>query len=124
MSIKVNALADAVAERLHEYGNTVTEQLKEGVEEVATGTVNELRTSSPKSTGKYRKGWKKKKAFENATTLRYTVHNATSYQLTHLLEFGHAKVNGGRVEAIPHIAAEEQKAIKQMEKKAKEACQG
>ena len=65
--------------------------------------------------GKYAGGWKKQEGQTATRSKSSVIHNEKHYRLTHLLEFGHAKVNGGRVAAKPHIAAVEQKAIKSFE---------
>lgn len=57
--------------------------------------------------------------FENLNDIRIEVHNKTDYQLTHLLEDGYAKVNGGRVEGKPHIGPAEQHAEEKLLKKVK-----
>lgn len=122
MGIDISQLAKTVMEGLEEYSGAVAEDIKKAAADSATQCVKELRGTSPKLTGAYRKGWKKKKVYENSVKTRYTVHNATDYQLTHLLEKGHAKRGGGRVEPKPHIKAAEENAIKEFEKRAKEAC--
>lgn len=98
---------------LSEYANGVGEIYAEEAEAVAKASVHRLRADSPKrkvNGGTYAKGWRLKKI-----GTRFIVHNATSYQLTHLLEKGHVKRGGvGRVKAIPHIAPVEEKAIQDL----------
>ncbi|MGE1044117.1 HK97 gp10 family phage protein [Bacillus wiedmannii] len=105
----IDSLADDIARELQRYGKEVEEKLEVEKEAVANNLVDELQEKSPKSDSKggrkYAKGWRKKKE-GNA----FIVHNALKPQLTHLLEKGHAKVNGGRVPAIVHIAPAEEKA--------------
>ncbi|MGQ8826968.1 HK97 gp10 family phage protein [Bacillus sp. NA_146.1] len=102
----IDNLARDIARELKRYSNVVEEDLEKAEEVVANNLVNGLKERSPKKTGKYRKGWRKKK--EGKSTI---VYNALKPQLTHLLEKGHAKASGGRVPAKVHIAPEEEKAI-------------
>lgn len=96
---------------LEEYTTEVEEGIKEASKEVADEAVQELRATSPKNTGKYAKGWTKKKEGDG-----YIVYNNTKPGLAHLLEFGHAKRGGkGRVSGRPHIGIVEDKAIKKFE---------
>ena len=54
-----------------------------------------------------------KKIRETSDSIQIVVHSKR-YQLTHLLEFGHAKRGGGRTRAFPHIAPAEQAGIEQL----------
>lgn len=120
-TIGIEKLADAIVGELEAYNQEVTEQIKIAAKEVAEDCATDTKAKAPKGTGKYRRGWKTKVAFESEDDIRVIVYNKTAPQLTHLLEFGHAKVNGGRVEGKPHIAPAEQKAAKAMLNKAKVA---
>jgi Bacteriophage HK97-gp10, putative tail-component len=105
--VKIN-FADEISKALKKYTNEVSQGIEEVKVEVAKDTVKELRKTSPKDTGDYAKGWARKKV-GNAEV----VHNRTDYQLTHLLEKGHAKRGGGRVAGKAHIAPAEEKAVKE-----------
>lgn len=112
---KIDSLADEITSALKEYTTEVEEGLEKSKETSAKAAVKDLKGGSPKRTGSYAKGWRAKKIGTS-----WVVHNATDYQLTHLLEKGHALKAGGRVGPKVHIAPVENKAIigyeKQLEK--------
>lgn len=116
MAIKIDELADAVTDALREYSEELMENVKDSVNSSAKACVAELKTTSPEDTGRYKKGWRVKTAFEDNDDIRLQVHNATDYQLTHLLEDGHANVNGGRTPGKPHIGPAADKAAQLLEK--------
>lgn len=132
--IKPTDFSAAVEKILAEFGETSAKAVSKAAEETAKATAQELKQSSPKNQkdgpkirrGKYARGWKVKE--EKSTTIpTYTVHNATDYQLTHLLEYGHVLKKGGRVygraKPYPHIAKAEAEAIKAFEKSIRKGIQ-
>lgn len=115
----MNEINELNAEILRQV-RTYTEEVKQKIEVAAKETANDLAKSLKKveikKTGDYRKGWRVKKKGK-----LYVVHNATDYQLTHLLEHGHAKIGGGRVAAKIHIAPAEEIAIHDFLEKVEDA---
>lgn len=122
-SIKIDSLSTEVMKELRKYADVTTEKVKDATEKAAKTVKDEIKENAPSNTGKYSKSWTIKKAKETSTSLELIVHSKNRYQLTHLLEFGHAKRGGGRVAARPHIASAEEKAIKVFEEEIKEAIE-
>lgn len=118
----INTAGAAIAEALAEYDQEIADATKRITDEVAKEAVDDLKKNSPKLTGSYRKGWRKKQSYADRRTKRNTVYNETDYQLTHLLEYGHASRNGGRVRAIQHIAPVEQAAIEALQERIEAAA--
>ncbi|WP_449457932.1 HK97 gp10 family phage protein [Streptococcus suis] len=114
--IGLDELASVIAKELTNYAKDTTDTMREVVEEVTDDTVDVLKATSPKKSGRYAKGWKSKATTDTNTALTKTIHNRTP-GLTHLLEDGHAKQNGGRVEGRKHIAPVEKSAIKSLKTK-------
>lgn len=119
MAIKVTGLANEIAKALQAYSDEVVEGLEGAKETAAKNAVKKLKKRSPKKTGEYARGWRARKVGS-----AWVVHNATNYQLTHLLEHGHAKRGGGRVPGIPHIRPVEQEAIKEYVEEAERVIKG
>ena len=119
--ISVDRLAEELAQGLAEYSQDIADEIKKAADDAANTAVRELKNTSPVQTGSYAKGWRKKAAYESKSSKRNTVYNKTDYQLTHLLEKGHASRSGGRVAARPHIQPVEEKVAAEFEKRVKGA---
>lgn len=122
--IKIDDLASAIAEELAAYGEEVADGLKQEVQRVAEETAQTLKATSPRDSGEYARGWASRVEFENDGDIRVRVYNRKKPQLTHLLEHGHAKQNGGRVEGHPHIGPAERDAEKKLDSRVKVVVKG
>lgn len=92
---------------LEGYAGRISEVLDRAAEKAAKNTVKRLKALSPRRTGKYASSWGQKAEGKDSRI----IYNRERYQLTHLLEYGHAKVNGDRVAPRPHIAEAERAAV-------------
>ena len=113
-TVTIDDLDQAIMKDLKEYANLATDEMKDAVKSSASTVKKDIQSSAPVRTGAYRKSWAVKKVAESSSTLDLVVHSKNRYQLTHLLEFGHAKRNGGRVPARPHIASAEKAGKEQL----------
>lgn len=123
-AIKVDDLTKEIAKALEDYEDDISEAVEEVANKIGKEAVEEIKQKSPKKRGSYAKGWTLKKDKQGKSKYSVKIHNKTDYQLTHLLEFGHATRNGGRTKAIPHIRPVEQKYAKEYEQELKRKIGG
>lgn len=119
MKVNLDGLADAILDALTEEEQRIAEVTKAEVRTVTAEAVTELRSSAPRRTGDYARSWRQRTEFESKSDIRTRIYNDKHYQLTHLLEFGHAIRNGtgrvyGRVDAYPHVAQAEEHAAEKL----------
>ena len=121
-NISVDQLAAEIAKGLAEYSQDVVEKVNVSSEKVGKAAVKQLRQTSPKKTGKYAKSWTMSTEKEIGQPHKRIIHaKAPHYRLTHLLEHGHAKRGGGRVEGRPHIRPAEEEVIREFTREVEEA---
>ena len=103
----IDNLAEEVMKGLQEYCELADDEMKKAVRKTATSVKKEISANAPHDTGTYAKSWTSSKVKETSHNLQMTVHSRNRYRLAHLLEKGHAKRGGGRVQGRPHIAPAE-----------------
>ena len=115
----------AIMKYLEDYSEEVVQVTEKIVVDVARESVQKLKAESPRqdrNTGhKYSKGWTYELDKGRLKTGAVIYGKKGTYNLAHLLEFGHVLKNGGRTignaQARVHIAPVEQWAIKQFEQR-------
>jgi len=121
-NINIDQLAAEIARELSKYSQEIVEKINISSEKVGKAAVKQLRQTSPKRTGEYAKSWTMTTEKEFGQPHRRIIHaKAPHYRLTHLLEHGHAKVGGGRVEGRPHIRPAEEMVIQEFVREVEEA---
>ena len=108
----LDLVVDQISEIFDEYDRTMKRKVNNSVDKVGKESVSRLKSTSPKKTGDYANGWRLKRERGNNGINSVTIHNATEYHLTHLLENGHVirnkKGTYGRTSPQKHIAPVEQ----------------
>ena len=111
-----------ITEAMKQYTGAVSEEIEASLKAVGKESAAKLKQTSPKRSGKYRRGWTVNLFRENGE-ISVVVHNR-EYRLTHLLEHGHKARDGSRAKAIPHIAPVEEWAEKEAMKAIEKAVKG
>ena len=109
--VKIDQLDNAIMDILNEYRNACLATADEACKVTAKEAVQELKAAHPPGSGQYgswsayNKGWTVTQTVRDKREHKgATVHNKDHYQLTHLLEKGHALPQGGRSNEYVHIA--------------------
>lgn len=121
---KIDDLATEIMKGLNEYKNLAASDMKAAVRKAGKSVKKDIQSNAPKKTGAYSKSWTVRTVKETSGCLELSVCSPKKYQMAHLLEKGHAKRGGGRVQAQPHIAPAEEKAVKALKADIKKALGG
>lgn len=123
--ISIDSLAEEVIKALNEYKDVAKEDFEEVAKSVAKEGAKKLKATSPRGSGKGRKGhyangWGVTYERKGNGKFRFTVHNKKKPGLAHLLEHGHQLRQGGRAKAIVHIKPVEEWCNEEFEKRTEE----
>ena len=124
-SISGEMLSKEIMKALEGYADDISDTVEKDANEIGKEAVKTIKQESPKgATGEYAKSWRLRKDKKGKNSYIVKLYNKDHYQLTHLLEFGHATADGGHTEAQPHIRPVEQEYSKKFEDKLKQDIGG
>lgn len=119
----IDKLNTAISKILTEYAGDIDKNLETVTKEICKKGAQAVKASAKGAvggTGKYASGWTSEVQKTRYSTTG-TIYNKNQPGLAHLLEYGHASVNGGRVAGRSHIAPVEATLIKDYEEGVKNA---
>lgn len=122
--VSIEEMDKAIMQEMEKYANMASDELKGAIKGTAKDVKKDIQDNAPKNTGAYKKSWTIKNIHEDSNSVDLVVHSRNRYQIAHLLEYGHAKRGGGRVEAKPHIKAAEERGKDELVKQIKERLGG
>lgn len=109
-TVSPDQLGQAVGEVLQTFNHSVVTSVDEAAKECGRIGADLLKSTSPRKSGKYSRGW----GIKQTKSGTVYIYNKKHYRLTHLLERGHRTIikNGkygmkASTRAIPHIASAE-----------------
>lgn len=105
-SVTIDQLSATITKQLTEYNEAVAKGTKQEAKKSMQQLVRQTKATAPRKRPKYYKAISSKAEFENASGVTYVWYvKGSEYRLSHLLEYGHAKRNGGRTKAYHFIQA-------------------
>lgn len=123
-TIQVDDMANEITRLLSEYNEEVTDLAKEVVDKVAKEANEEVLNHITFKDKKYTKSFRIKTTFEKKRNKRNTWYVAAPhYRITHLLEYGHITVNGGRTRKFPHVKYGDDYVTQNFERELKEGIE-
>ena len=120
--IKPQNLAKSIEGIVSDFQGSVLVAVDKVIDEVAEESAERLKKAGDfGGTGAYKRDWDWKVVKSKAYSHSAVAYNEDHYRLSHLLEFGHAKRNGGRTRPFEHIAPINEWAQKEVVERIKKA---
>ncbi|WP_378210004.1 HK97 gp10 family phage protein [Anoxybacteroides rupiense] len=118
--IKIGRLTDEITSQLRKYSQVIADDVEQIMDDVTKEAVGRIKSKIQEvglvQTGDYMRGWARKRVPNG-----WVIHNKTEYRLAHLLEYGHATVDGRRIQGTPHIRPVEDWLEKEFEDRVEKA---
>lgn len=127
--VNIDKLSMAVINELEAYKDVTVDIMTEAVKKTAKETAKEINRRAEEQfggSGEYAKSWSYKRDPNMRGKYKFSMvvfSKPPYYRLAHLLEKGHAKVNGGRVSGKAHISPAEELAKENLVKYIKEGIE-
>ena len=121
--VEIDNLSKCITEIFNDYVDEIDDAVKSITDETIKDAQKEVKIKSPKNKGNYAESWNITTRNNKNGTYSKVVYNKEYPSLTHLLEFGKKKKNGGYVNPQPHIRETEdkyrEKFVEEFEREAK-----